>query len=68
MVSAYEKASTTKIPYKIVSRRAGDIAKCFADASLAEKVLQWKAKRSLNEMCEDSFKWQSNNPNGYASK
>ena len=68
MVSAYEKASSTPIPYKIAPRRAGDIAKCFADASLAEKVLQWKAKRSLNEMCEDSFKWQSNNPNGYASK
>lgn len=48
------------------SRRAGDIATSYADASLAEKVLGWKAKRGLKEMCEDTWMWQHKNPNGFA--
>jgi UDP-glucose 4-epimerase len=65
MVKAFEKASGAKVPYKIVDRRAGDIAKCFADPSYAEKMLGWKAKKTVEEMCQDSWRWQSNNPNGY---
>ena len=65
MIKAFEKASGKKIPYKIVDRRAGDIAKCFANPSYAKEILGWVAKRNLDEMCEDSWRWQSNNPNGY---
>ena len=65
MVKAFEKASGKKVAYKIVQRRAGDIAKCFADPSYALEVLGWKATKGVDEMCEDSWRWQSNNPNGY---
>ena len=65
MVKAFEKASGKEVIYKIVPRRAGDIAKCFADPSYAKKVLGWEAKKSIEQMCEDSWRWQSNNPNGY---
>lgn len=65
MIKAFEKASGKKIPYKIVDRRAGDIAKCFADPSFAKEVLNWEAIRGIDQMCEDSWKWQSLNPNGY---
>lgn len=65
MVKAYENASGTKVPYKIVERRAGDIAKCFSDPSYAKETLGWSAIRSIDEMCQDSYRWQSNNPNGY---
>ena len=65
MVKAYEKASNTKIPYKIVDRRAGDIAKCFANPKFAKDVLGWEAKKNLEEMCKDSYNWQKKNPNGY---
>ncbi len=65
MVKAFEQASGKKIPYQIVPRRAGDIAECFADPSYAKKVLGWEAKKSIEEMCEDSWRWQSNNPMGY---
>lgn len=68
MVHAFEKASGRKINYKLVDRRSGDIATCFADASLADKTLGWKAKRGIDEMCVDTWRWQSNNPNGYAVK
>ncbi|MDF1884491.1 UDP-glucose 4-epimerase GalE [Sulfurimonas sp. SAG-AH-194-C21] len=67
MVSAFEKASGKKVAYKIAPRREGDIAACFADPSYAKEVLQWQATKELNEMCEDSWRWQSNNPNGYSS-
>jgi UDP-glucose 4-epimerase len=67
MVKAFEKASGKKVPYKIAPRRAGDIAKCFANPSYAKKILGWEAKKGTEEMCEDSWKWQSNNPNGYSS-
>ncbi len=65
LVRAYERASAKKIPYEIVGRRPGDVAQCWADVSLAKKVLGWSAKRSLLEMCEDSWRWQSENPQGY---
>jgi len=65
MVQAFEKASGQKIPYEIVGRRAGDIDQCYADTTLAEKVLGWKASKDLSEMCEDSWRWQKNNPMGY---
>ena len=65
MVKAFENASGKEVPYKIVERRAGDIAECFADPSFAREILGWEANRSIKEMCEDSWRWQSNNPNGY---
>lgn len=65
VVKAFEKASGKEIPYRLVDRRAGDIAKCYADPSFAKEVLGWEAERSLEEMCIDSWRWQSNNPDGY---
>ncbi|NOZ91576.1 MAG: UDP-glucose 4-epimerase GalE [Epsilonproteobacteria bacterium] len=65
VVKAYEKASGKKIPYKIVGRRDGDIAKNYADPTYAKEILGWEAKRGLEEMCEDSWRWQYQNPNGY---
>ncbi len=65
LVKAFSEASGQEIPYQIVARRAGDIAMCYADASLANKELGWTAKYGVKEMCEDSWRWQSNNPNGY---
>lgn len=65
MVKAFEKASEKKVAYKIAPRRGGDIASCFADVSLAKEKLGWQAKKSLEDMCESSWKWQSSNPNGY---
>jgi len=65
MVHAFEKASCKKVAYKIVNRRAGDIAKCFADPSYAKEVLDWEAEKTIDEMCEDSWRWQEKNPDGY---
>jgi len=65
MVKAFEKASNKKIPYILAPRRAGDIAKCFSDVSYAKEVLGWEAQKGIDEMCQDSWKWQSQNPNGY---
>ncbi|MNQ95727.1 UDP-glucose 4-epimerase [compost metagenome] len=65
MLKAFEESCGETIPYKIVARRPGDIAICYADTSLAEKKLDWKAKRSLSDMCSDTWNWQKNNPNGY---
>ena len=65
VIGAFEKASGIKIEYEFQARRAGDIAKCYADASLAKKELNWVANLGIEEMCEDSWRWQSNNPNGY---
>ena len=65
MVKAFSKACGKEIPYEIKPRRAGDIAMCYADPSKAARVLGWKAERGLDEMCEDSWRWQSANPNGY---
>ncbi len=65
VVKAFEKASGKEIPYEITDRRAGDIAINFADPSKAEKELGWKAKYDIEDMCRDSWNWQSQNPNGY---
>lgn len=65
IVRAFEKASGIKIPYDIAERRPGDIAVCYADAFKANSVLGWKAERSLEDMCRDTWNWQKNNPTGY---
>lgn len=65
MVKAFSKACGRDIPYEIKPRRAGDIAMCYADPAKALRVLGWKAQRGLDEMCEDTWRWQSQNPNGY---
>jgi UDP-glucose 4-epimerase len=65
VVKAFEKANNIKVPYKILDRRPGDIATCYADPSKAKTELKWEAKLGLNDMCKDSFRWQKNNPNGY---
>ena len=66
IVHAFEKACGHPINYKIVDRRPGDIDCCYADSSLAKKELGWEAQYGIEDMCADSWKWQSNNPNGYA--
>ncbi|NPA74227.1 MAG: UDP-glucose 4-epimerase GalE [Epsilonproteobacteria bacterium] len=66
MVKAFKKASSRKIAYKITDRRAGDIAVCYADPSKAKELLDWEAKFGIEKMCEDSWRWQSKNPNGYS--
>lgn len=68
VVKAFEEASGRKVPYEIVGRREGDIAKCFADATKAYELLGWKAENGIRQMCEDSWRWQKNNPNGYEDK
>ncbi len=65
IVKAFEGASGRSIPYQIVARRPGDIAQCYADPANAERELGWKATRGLQEMCADSWRWQSLNPDGY---
>ncbi len=65
IINNYEKACGSKIPYVITKRRAGDIGICYADPSKAYKELGWKAQRGIEKMCEDSYRWQSKNPNGY---
>ncbi|WP_217521020.1 UDP-glucose 4-epimerase GalE [Vibrio metschnikovii] len=65
MIAAFSKTVGKPIPYQIQPRRAGDIAECWADPSYAEQVLGWKATRSLETMVEDTWRWQSKNPNGY---
>lgn len=68
VVRAFEAASGRKIPYKIVPRRAGDIAEYYADPSKAARELGWQAQRGLTEMMQDAWRWQSNNPDGYRKK
>ncbi len=65
MVKAFEQASGRKVPYRIVERRPGDIAACYADPSLAREELGWQAGHDLGEMCADTWRWQSTNPAGY---
>lgn len=65
MIHAYEKASNKTIPYQITARRPGDIAACYADPSKAKEELSWQAKHTLEDMCRDSWRWQSANPEGY---
>ena len=66
VVQAFESASGKNVPYQKVKRRPGDVAKCFADPSLARKLLGWSAEYGLGRMCEDAWRWQSDNPSGYA--
>ena len=68
MIKAFEKASGKKVPYKIVDRRAGDIATCYADPSFAKEILGWEAKKSIDDICFDNWNWQKNNPNGYEER
>ena len=65
IVKAFEKANDIKIPYVIKPRRDGDIAECYADPTKARDVLGWQAEETLENMCKDSWRWQSNNPKGY---
>jgi UDP-glucose 4-epimerase len=65
MIEAFRNASKRDIPYKITARRKGDIAECYADPALAFKELGWTARKGIDEMCRDTWKWQSLNPNGY---
>ena len=65
IVSAFEAASGVKIPYVIEPRRPGDIAVCYADPGKAERILGWRAEKSIEDMCRDSWNWQKKNPNGY---
>ncbi len=67
MINIFKKVSGKEIPYEVVERRPGDIASCYADASLALKELGWKAQFGIKEGCQTSWKWQSQNPNGYAT-
>ena len=65
VVKAFEKACGKPIPYVIAPRRAGDIDECYADPTYAKNVLKWSAKFGIDKMCEDSWRWQKNNPDGY---
>ena len=66
VVHAFEKACGHPINYQIKPRRPGDIAMCYCDPAKAKRELGWEAQYGIEEMCEDSWRWQSNNPNGYA--
>lgn len=66
LIHAFEKASSTHIPYEIVERRPGDIASCYADATKANEELGWYADKTIEQACEDAWRWQSQNPNGYS--
>jgi UDP-glucose 4-epimerase len=65
IIHSFEKACKKEIPYKIVDRRAGDIATCYANPEKAKSELNWTARYGIEEMCEDAWRWQKNNPNGY---
>jgi UDP-glucose 4-epimerase len=65
VIAAFERASGRRIPHRIVGRRPGDVAACWADPSRAERELVWKAERGLEQMCADAWRWQAGNPDGY---
>ena len=65
IVKAFEKVNGVKVPYKIVERRPGDIAECWADPKKAKELLGWTAEKTLEDMCRDTWRWQTMNPNGY---
>jgi UDP-glucose 4-epimerase len=67
LVEAFEAASGRAVPYRVVARRPGDVAACYADPSLAQGLLGWGAKRGLNDMCSDAWAWQRDNPRGFSS-
>jgi UDP-glucose 4-epimerase len=68
LVKAYENASGRTIPYDVMPRRAGDVAACYADPALAKATLGWQARRDLQQMCADSWRWQSNHPDGFGTE
>ena len=65
MIAAFAAASGKEIPYQITARRSGDVAICFADPAKALRELGWRTQRGLKEMCEDAWRWQVRNPDGY---
>lgn len=65
LVQAFEKVNGVPVPYKIVDRRPGDVATCYANADKAWKELNWKTEKTIEDMCRDTWNWQSKNPNGY---
>ena len=65
LAPAFERASGRSIPFEQVGRRGGDVAECYADPTLAQEMLGWKATCSLDDMCRDAWRWQSMNPRGY---
>ena len=67
MVAAFGQVSGQPIPYELVARRAGDIAECWADSTLANDLLGWSAGRDVEQMCADTWHWQTQNPQGYES-
>ena len=66
MVKTFERANNLTLPYKIVDRRPGDLPTCYADPSKSAEILGWRAEKNLEDMCRDSWRWQSRNPMGYA--
>ena len=68
VVRAFEQATGVRIPFRVVERRPGDIAECYADASLALELFGWKTERSLEDMCRDAWHWQRSNPDGYVEE
>jgi UDP-glucose 4-epimerase len=64
VVAAFERASGRKVPYRVVARRPGDVAECYASVDKARRELGWEARRTLDEMCADVWRWQSQNPRG----
>ncbi len=68
MVSAFEKASNSKVKYKLVGRRKGDISEYWSSAQYSKNVLNWKAEYNIQDMCKDAWNWQKKNPNGYQKK
>jgi UDP-glucose 4-epimerase len=65
MVRAFEEACGRNVPYRIVDRRPGDIAVCYADPTMAKSLLGWQARKGLADMCADHWRWQSTNPEGF---
>lgn len=67
LINTFETATGINIKHKFVNRRPGDVACCYADVKKAEKTLGWKAEKTLYEMCQDAWRWQANNPQGYST-
>ncbi|MGO3701595.1 MAG: hypothetical protein ACTJG2_00175 [Candidatus Saccharimonadales bacterium] len=65
LITAFGEAAGEPVPYEIVARRPGDVAACYANPALAERELGWKAELDIRQACEDSWRWQSQNPGGY---
>ena len=65
LVTAFEKVNGVPVPYQVVERRPGDVATCYANADKALAELHWKTEKTIEDMCRDTWNWQSKNPNGY---